>query len=74
MLTVESFFSAPIVNRKWNVKNLEPSDCRLLWKIVDMVALRGIDYRPPLPCSMPIKGWIQGGACGTMFVSVSFGS
>lgn len=70
---LESFFSAPIVNRKWNVTNLDLVRFLLLWKIVDMVALRGIDYRPPILCSMPIKGWIQGGACGTMFLVCPLG-
>jgi hypothetical protein len=47
---LQEFFNAPIVNTKWNIPSEDPNLVRygLIWKIVDLVALKGVDYQLPI--------------------------
>lgn len=42
-VTIEEFFKAPVVNRSWKVNRVDPTLTRfgLMWKIYDIVALKG---------------------------------
>ena len=47
---IKEFFNAPMVSRKWKITLHEPTVARfgLLWKVFDMVALKGLDRRGTL--------------------------
>lgn len=44
-VTIEEFFNAPIVHQKWWCESTDPQLVRfgILWKVYDMVALKGLD-------------------------------
>jgi hypothetical protein len=63
-VTLEVFFDAPVINRSW--KTSRPIG--LMWKIYDMVALKGVDLKLPIlePTSGSLYGepYILGGETG----------
>lgn len=73
-LTIEQFFDAPTVNRKWKVDRTDPMLVRfgLLWKVYDMVALKGVDFRLPIlpSTSGTLHGYqyLLGGSSGMSFL------
>ena len=49
-VNLEDFFKAPIVNRKWKLDREEPLVSRfgLMWKIYDLVAIKGCSFVLPI--------------------------
>jgi hypothetical protein len=49
-VSIEQFFDVPIVNTKWKVDRTDPHLVRfgLLWRIFDLVALKGLDFQLPI--------------------------
>lgn len=49
-VTIQDFFDAPVVNRKWWTDSTDPKLVRfgLLWKVYDMVGQRGLDFQVPI--------------------------
>lgn len=75
---LEDFFSAPVVNRKWKIDRTDPKLVRfgLKWKIYDMVAVKGINFRVPIldvGTGLPLGGYILGGISGTDFLVSALG-
>ncbi|KAK2995371.1 hypothetical protein RJ640_029003 [Escallonia rubra] len=74
---IGEFFKAPFVNTKWYLTRTEPSLVRwgLLWKIFDMVALKGVHYRVPIlgSESSPLSDYLLGGVSGTSFLVFALG-
>nr|GFB35083.1 hypothetical protein [Tanacetum cinerariifolium] len=67
---IKDFFSAPVVNRKWKIDRTDPQLVRfgLMWKIYDMVAVKGINFRVPIldvGTGLPLGGSVLGGISGT---------
>ncbi len=62
-----------MINRNWKVTRTDPQLVRfgLLWKVVDLVALKGVDFRLPILESKPspILGgcYLLGGVAGNSF-------
>ncbi|KAL4310959.1 hypothetical protein GQ457_06G024670 [Hibiscus cannabinus] len=75
---IEDFFSAPVVNRKWKIDRTDPQLVRfgLMWKIYDMVAVKGINFRVPIldvGTGLPLGGYVLGGISGTDFLVSALG-
>lgn len=75
---IEEFFRAPIINPNWKVTRSDPTLIRfgLLWKIYDMVALLGVDFKVPILESKPLPvmgGYLFGGASGSDYLVVACG-
>lgn len=62
-----SFFDAPVVNRDWRVASVDPELVRfgLQWKLYDLIAEKGLDFRVPILESKP-GNWLLGGTSGTL--------
>lgn len=60
---IEDFFDAPIVTSHWNIRRTDPQLVRfgLMWKIYDMVALKGVDFKVPILEPLRAQAWILGG-------------
>lgn len=62
---IKEFFNAPMVSRKWKITLHEPTVARfgLLWKVFDMVALKGLDFKVPIldDSKSPLSGYLLGG-------------
>lgn len=56
-VTIEEFFRAPIRERKWRVTKTDPQliPFGLLWKVYDLVALKGLDFRLPILESVSVS-------------------
>lgn len=73
-VSIEEFFKSPVVNRKWKIDRTDPELVRfgLMWKVYDMVALKGIDFRLPIldvtPTTNTVCGYLLGGVAGTNFL------
>ena len=68
-VTIQDFFDAPVVNRDWRVTSVDPELVRfgLLWKLYDLIAEKGLDFRVPILESKP-GNWLLGGTSGTSFL------
>lgn len=57
-VSIEKFFKAPVINRKWKIDRTDPLLVRfgLMWKVYDMVAVRGLDFMVPILESGPGLG------------------
>jgi len=64
-VTIQDFFDAPVVNRDWRVTSVDPELVRfgLLWKLYDLIAEKGLDFRVPILESKP-GNWLLGGTSG----------
>ncbi|GAB2303005.1 hypothetical protein Dimus_036996 [Dionaea muscipula] len=60
-VTIQDFFEAPQIERKWKVSrtNRDLKRFGLMWKIFDMVALKGLDFRVPI---LESKVWLLHGS------------
>ena len=54
-VSLQDFFEAPVVNRKWNTESTDPTLVRfgLLWKVYDWLADKGLDYKVPILDTTP---------------------
>jgi hypothetical protein len=54
-MSLQDFFEAPVVNRKWNTESTDPTLVRfgLLWKVYDWLADKGLDYKVPILDTTP---------------------
>ena len=57
----QNFFDAPVINRDWRVTSVDPELVRfgLLWKLYDLIAEKGLDFRVPSQESKP-GNWLLG--------------
>lgn len=62
----------PLVETNWkgSKRNDDLYRFGLIWKVYDMVTIRGLNWRPPILTSIPIQfdRWILGGYSGTDFI------
>lgn len=78
-VTIEQFFDAPMVNRKWKIDRVDPQLTRfgVLLKVYDMVALKGIDFRLPILTEGTTSPngvcYLFGGVSGTDFLVTAVG-
>ena len=75
---IEAFFTAPVVNRNWKIDRTDPDLVRfgLMWKIYDMVAIRGLNFQLPIfgiGTWIPNGPWLLGGITGTDFLVSALG-
>lgn len=73
-VTIQDLLDAPFVNRKWQMELTYHKLVRfgLVWKVFDMVALRGLDPRVPIlgpSASYPVA--LYGGVSGQSFMLIS---
>ena len=77
-VTIQDFFEAPVINHNWKLTKANPDFIRfgLIWKVYDMVALLGPDFKVPI--LEPLKSdinypYLMGGTSGTQFLVCSEG-
>lgn len=81
-VTINQLFHAPIVTSTWKRTKRDENLVRfgLLWKLYDIVAVRGVEWTCPILSStinstLPVEYgfWLFGGYSGTSFLVSSFG-
>ena len=57
-VSIEKFFKDPVINRKWKIDRTHPFlvSFGLMWKVYDIVAVRGLDLMVPILESGPLLG------------------
>lgn len=74
VVTIQDLLDALFVNRKWQMESTDHKLVRfgLVWKVFDMVALRGLD--PRVPILGPSAGYpvvLYGGVSGQSFMLIA---
>lgn len=71
-VSLNDFFSASVYEKEWRIRRESSELIRfgLLWKIVDLVAEKGVAWSPPcLQEHLPgFRGWLLGGVSGIDFL------
>lgn len=49
-MTIQEFFSAPVVNRSYKIDRIDPKWKRfgLMWKVFDRMGQKGVDFQLPI--------------------------
>lgn len=75
-IQLHQFFDAPIITTDWNQNRKDENLVRFgyIWKCYDLVALKGLGFRPPILGTftdpLPLGGYLIGvGSCTLFLVS-----